>query len=175
VRAAASVIHSDPEILSGTPVFYGTQSRCGSCSSSSAQATVSTSSSMRIPRSAESRRSLRSSWRRTFWPPVRILPDESLPRQLAGLLTGHDVTTVPRAGWAGLRNGELLLRADGEYEVFITGDRGLMYQQNLGHLRLRIVLIVAPDNRVETITALAPLVLQAIQRAQPGQVEQVAG
>ena len=85
------------------------------------------------------------------------------------------MTTVPRAGWAGLRNGELLLRANGEYEVFVTGDRGLMHQQNLGHLRLRIVLIVARDNRVETITALAPLVLQAIQSAQPGQVEQVAG
>ena len=85
------------------------------------------------------------------------------------------MTTVPRAGWAGLRNGELLLRADGEYDVFVTGDRGLMHQQNLGPLRLRIVLIVARDNRVETITALAPLVLEAVLRAQPGQVEQVTG
>jgi hypothetical protein len=57
----------------------------------------------------------------------------------------------------------------------VTGDRGLLHPQNLGRLRLRIVLIVARDNRVETITALAPLVLEAIERVGPGQVEQVTG
>lgn len=57
----------------------------------------------------------------------------------------------------------------------MTGDRGLLHPQNLGRLRLRIVLIVARDNRVETITALAPLVLEAIERVGPGQVEQVTG
>jgi hypothetical protein len=104
---------------------------------------------------------------------VRILLDESVPRQLAALLTPHDVTTVPRAGWAGLRNGELLRRAGAEYDVLVTGDRGFEHQQNLRSLGLRIVLIVARDNRVETITAMAPLVLAAIERAQPGEIEVV--
>ena len=62
--------------------------------------------------------------------PVRVLLDESVPRQLAPLLSSHSVSTVPREGWAGLDNGELLDRAVQRFDVLVTGDQSLQYQQN---------------------------------------------
>ena len=62
---------------------------------------------------------------------MRILLDESLPRKLSQELTGHEVRTVQRLGWAGLKNGELLHRASGKFDILITGDQNLEYQQTL--------------------------------------------
>jgi hypothetical protein len=106
---------------------------------------------------------------------VRVLLDESVPRQLAGRLVGHEVTTVTREGWAGLRNGDLLRRASGTFDVLVTGDQGLEYQQNLSSVRLGIVVVAAANNRVETFLVLAPRILEAIEAVQPGAVVTVAG
>lgn len=101
---------------------------------------------------------------------MRILLDESVPRQLAPLLVGHEVSTVSQEGWAGLKNGALLRRASGRFDVFITGDRGLQHQQNVGSLDFGIVVLAAPNNRVETITAMAGAILAAITEVGPGRV-----
>ena len=53
---------------------------------------------------------------------MRILLDESLPRQLALEISGHQVQTVQKQGWAGLKNGELLRRASADFDVLVTGD-----------------------------------------------------
>jgi hypothetical protein len=106
---------------------------------------------------------------------VRVLLDESVPRQLSGHLGGHEVTTVPREGWAGLSNGDLLRRASETFDVLVTGDQGLAYQQNLSALRLGVVVIAAENNRVETIVGLAARILEAIEAVQPGGVTKVAG
>jgi predicted nuclease of predicted toxin-antitoxin system len=64
---------------------------------------------------------------------MRILLDEQLPRQLAREFHGHDVLTVQQRGWVGLGNGELLQRAAADgFEVFVTADQNLQFQQNLG-------------------------------------------
>ncbi len=81
--------------------------------------------------------------------------------------------TVTAAGWAGLRNGELLQRAVGAYDVFVTGDQSLEYQQNLVALQIAVVVVAAPNNRVETFLALADRILAAIASAQPGVVSRV--
>lgn len=60
---------------------------------------------------------------------MRILLDESLPRDLARDLTGHEVRTVRQAGWTGLGNGELLRRAADQFDVLVTGDRSLEHQR----------------------------------------------
>ena len=75
---------------------------------------------------------------------MRVLLDEQLPRQLARELTGHDVRTVQQQGWAGLRNGELLRRAaeDG-FEVFVTADQNIAFQQNLTGSPLRVIALTA--------------------------------
>jgi hypothetical protein len=105
---------------------------------------------------------------------LRVLLDESVPRQLAGRLEGHEVSTVPRAGWAGLRNGDLLRRAAERFDVLITGDQNLEYQQNLRALPLAIVVVAAPNNRVETFLDLSERILEAIAVARPGTVTRVS-
>jgi hypothetical protein len=79
---------------------------------------------------------------------VRVLLDESVPRQLAARLVGHDVSTVQREGWSGTKNGALLRRAAEVFDAFVTGDRKLEYQQTYSSLDIGIVVILAPDNRV---------------------------
>ena len=58
---------------------------------------------------------------------MRILLDESLPRRLGFELAGHDVSTVQQAGWTGLKNGELLRQAKGQFDVLVTGDQNIQY------------------------------------------------
>lgn len=102
---------------------------------------------------------------------MRVLLDESVPRQLGARLEGHEVSTVAGADWAGLRNGELLRRATGRFDVLVTGDQNLEYQQNLCTLALAIVVVAAPDNRVGT---LSQRILEAIAVARPGTVTRVS-
>jgi hypothetical protein len=83
------------------------------------------------------------------------------------------VSTVPREGWAGLANGELLLEANGRFDILVTGDRNLEYQQDLSVMDLAVVVLMAPNNRVETITAMAPKLLEALQTAKPGRATRV--
>jgi hypothetical protein len=102
---------------------------------------------------------------------MRVLRDEQLPRQLARLLTGHEVRTVQQAGWAGLKNGELLQRAgEGGYEVFVSADQNLTFQQNLRPSGLCVVIVGAASNALEDLQPLVPAILAAIRRAKPGQV-----
>ena len=104
---------------------------------------------------------------------MRVLLDESVPRQLARFLTGHAVSTVPREGWAGLDNGELLDHASERFDVLITGDQGIQYQQNLARLRMGVIVIVAPDNRVRTITAMAPQISAVLGHIDRGELVRV--
>lgn len=75
---------------------------------------------------------------------MRVLLDENLDHALRKLLEPHDVATVTYMGWAGLKNGELLRTAeDGGFDVFLTGDQTLSYEQNLAGRRLAIVALSA--------------------------------
>jgi hypothetical protein len=94
---------------------------------------------------------------------------------LAGHLPGHDVETVPRLGWSGVKNGALLRRASASFEVFVTGDQSLEFQQNLTSISIGIVVVVAKNNRVETFLALASQIVQAIESVKAGGVVRVAG
>lgn len=78
---------------------------------------------------------------------MRLLLDESLPRQLARHLEGHETQTVQRQGWAGLKNGVLLRAAAAEFDVFLTGDQNLQFQQNFAGLSLAVIVLVAFNNR----------------------------
>lgn len=75
---------------------------------------------------------------------MRILFDEQLPRQLVPYLVGHDVRTVQEKSWAGLKNGELLTRAEAAgFSVFVTGDQNLQFQQNISKRSLGVVVLCA--------------------------------
>lgn len=102
---------------------------------------------------------------------MRVLLDESVPRQLATELPGHEVQSVVQAGWAGVQNGDLLRRAvSAGFGVLITMDRNLEHQQNVPRSGLALLVILARDNRVETILALASAMLAALEQARPGLV-----
>jgi predicted nuclease of predicted toxin-antitoxin system len=95
---------------------------------------------------------------------MRILLDESLPRDLGREITGHEVTTVQQAGWAGLENGELLRRSAERFDVLVTGDQNIEYQQNPASLPIPVVILVAANNRIEALRPLIPELLQALAR-----------
>ena len=103
---------------------------------------------------------------------MRILLDESLPRKLTLELPGHDAQTVQKRGWSGLKNGALR-RASQEFEVLLTGDQNLEFQQNLTILPIAVVVMVAVNNRIETLRPLIPGVLAALSTIQPGQLVRI--
>ena len=76
---------------------------------------------------------------------MRVLLDECVPRPLQKLLTGHQVSTVQQAGWGGISNGELLQRAEGQFDAFITADKNLRYQQKLSSRKIGIVELPTND------------------------------
>jgi len=82
-------------------------------------------------------------------------------------LAGYEIRTCYEEGWAALRNGELLVAAEAaQFDVFITADRNLRYQQNLGSRRLAIIEL--PGNRLALIERLVPAIRQALTGATPG-------
>ena len=82
---------------------------------------------------------------------MRVLLDECLPRRLKADLIDHEVRTVQKEGWAGLKNGDLLRVAAGRFEVLLTVDRNIAFQQNLSELSIAVVAIVARSNRLNDL------------------------
>ena len=105
---------------------------------------------------------------------MRVLLDECVPRRLKRELVGHDVRTAPEMGWASKRNGELLALAVGEFEVFLTTDRNLSYQQDLSSFDIAIVVLVGRSNRLEDLRPLVPKLLQALPMAKSREVTTIA-
>jgi predicted nuclease of predicted toxin-antitoxin system len=99
---------------------------------------------------------------------LRILIDESLPQQLKQMVTGHTASTVQDMGWAGLKNGELLSKAESNFDAFLTGDKNLRHQQNLEGLRL--IIFVLPSNRLKVVQALSGRLKDALAIAKPGEI-----
>ena len=97
---------------------------------------------------------------------MTIILDENLPRGLLRILVPHRVTTVQKTGYAGVENGELLAKLEGVYDLFITADKNLRYQQQLTGRRL--ALIELPTNRWPDVRLLGPQILQAVDQCQPG-------
>lgn len=104
---------------------------------------------------------------------MRILLDESLPSKLWLEFPEHEVNTVQRRGWAGLKNGALFKVATEEFDVLLTGDKNIQYQQNLATLPIPIVVLVAVSNRIEALRPLIPQVKALLATVQPGQVVRV--
>ena len=101
------------------------------------------------------------------WYPMRILLDESLPHELAPLIGGHEVSTVRDEGWSGIKNGKLLALAATKFDLFLTADRNLEFQQNLSKLPLAVVVLIARKNRIQDIEPLLPELGQFLNHVQP--------
>jgi hypothetical protein len=93
---------------------------------------------------------------------VKILLDECVPKRQGRLLSDHDVVTTPQAGWAGITNGELLPRASKDFDIFVTVDRNLAFQQNPSNLPLPVVVIHARSNKLRDLAQHVPALQQAL-------------
>ena len=106
---------------------------------------------------------------------MRVLLDECLPRGLKRHLSEHEVRTVPEAGWAGRKNGDLLRAAAGSVDVFVTIDKNMVHQQTLAALPFGVVVLVARSNRLADLLPLVPEMLAALRSVAPGRVLRVGG
>jgi hypothetical protein len=95
---------------------------------------------------------------------VRLLLDECIDRRFAKELTGHYVRTVPQMGWAGIKNGKLLALMETNFEVFLTVDRNLSFQQSLDRLKISVIVLRSKTNRLADLKPLAAKTLAALEK-----------
>ena len=100
----------------------------------------------------------------------RVLLDENLPRKLRRSLAEFSVRTVQEEGWASFRNGELLSRAQHVFDVFLTADRRLQFQQNVSQFNIGVVVIVTVELRLRRIITASGEIKHAVGRVAPGEV-----
>ncbi len=98
---------------------------------------------------------------------MRILLDECVPWPMHTLLVGHDCTTVQKRSWGGIKNGDLLRRAEGEFDLFVTSDQNIRYQQNL--VGRRIPILELSTNDLRRIRAAAAAIQATVAAIQPGE------
>ena len=101
---------------------------------------------------------------------MRILLDECVPKQLKQHLPNHEVRTVTEMGWAGVKNGELLRLAEPEFEVFLTVDQNLRYQQNLFQARIAVAILTVRRTRLRYILPLLPALEKSLQSIRLGEL-----
>lgn len=105
---------------------------------------------------------------------MRLLLDECIDRKLAREFPSYEVKTVPQMGWAGIKNGQLLALAEAEFDVFITVDRNLSFQQNLPQFDIAVIVLQAPSNRLADLRPLAPKILAILSEAAKGQATTIS-
>jgi predicted nuclease of predicted toxin-antitoxin system len=106
---------------------------------------------------------------------MKILIDECVPDELKGTLAamGHECETVRRAGYGSKKNGELLTLAEGCWDVLLTTDRNIKYQQNMTGRSVSILILRANSNRMKDLVPLMPACAEALLSIQPGRVVEV--
>ena len=98
---------------------------------------------------------------------MKILLDECVPWPTFRLLTAHECQPVQRCGWTGIKNGELLKLAEGQFDLLITADQNLRYQQNLQGRKIAILQL--STNKLNRIRAASVLLIDAVQAIRPGE------
>jgi hypothetical protein len=96
---------------------------------------------------------------------LKILLDECTPRVVKKRLPQYPIRTAQEMGWAGIKNGKLLNLAEGQFEVLISTDQNLPYQQNLSGKKLAVIIL--PSNKVPIVAQLIAAIEQALQTIQP--------
>jgi predicted nuclease of predicted toxin-antitoxin system len=99
---------------------------------------------------------------------VRVLLDECVDWRLGRDLISHEVRTARQMGWTTLKNGELLALAAAQFDVFVTVDRNLSFQQDIVSLPIAVVVLQARTNRLADLKPLLPSLLFAIDATPPG-------
>ena len=103
---------------------------------------------------------------------MKLLFDECIPQPLRRRLAEFEISTAQEMGWGRVKNGELLKRAEGVFDVFVTADQQLKYQQNLTGRKLAI--LVLSTNRWPKVKARKPEIIAAIESLRPGDYLELA-
>ncbi len=106
---------------------------------------------------------------------MKVLLDECVPRKLKRELPDHEILTVTERGWSGIKNGNLLALAAPEFDVFLTVDQNLKYQQNLKNFSIAIILLVARNNRFKTLLPLMPEARETLNQITEGDFIRIGG
>jgi predicted nuclease of predicted toxin-antitoxin system len=101
---------------------------------------------------------------------MRILLDECVNPRVKDAFPNHEVQTVKEMGWGGITNGKLMALAQQSFDVFLTVDQNLEYQQNLSRLKLGLVVVAVPDNNIKYFRPIFLELLTAAETVRPGQV-----
>jgi len=101
---------------------------------------------------------------------MKVLLDECLPKKLKREVNGDVVKTVPEMGWASKNNGVLLRLAEQEFDVLLTNDQNLEYQQNLKNFNLAVIVLVAYTNDIQDLKPLMPAANEALKTIQAGEI-----
>jgi hypothetical protein len=105
---------------------------------------------------------------------MKVLLDECIPRKLSGLLSDHECRTAPQEGFSGTKNGELLALAEQSgFQVFLTIDRGLEYQQNLLSRRIAVILVRCKTGPLAELLLKGPEIIKAIASARPASLTKI--
>ena len=106
---------------------------------------------------------------------MRLLIDECLPKKVKFLFkeVGHESETVQEAGFSGKENGELLALAEKTFDVFITIDKNIRYQQNIAGRKIAILVIRTASSDLDDIRPHVPQALAALRSIGPGQIIEV--
>ena len=104
---------------------------------------------------------------------MKLLLDECVVHDLKKDLVGHEVSTVVEAGFSGLENGELLRAAAAEYDVLITVDRNLLFQQNITSLPIAVLLLLASGITYPDLRPLIPQLLAKLSVTRPGEIHRI--
>lgn len=98
---------------------------------------------------------------------MKVFLDECIDWRLSRDIVGHEVKTARQMGWTAIKNGELLALTAAHFDVFVTVDRNLAFQQNLGELQIAVIVLRAKSNRLNDLKPLVPGLLAAVGAAKP--------
>ena len=104
---------------------------------------------------------------------MKVLIDECLPKALKREIDADFVQTVPEAGLASKKNGELLRLAAADFDILLTNDQNMEHQQNLKNVDLAFIVLVAPTNDINDLKPLMPSANQAMKTMKPGEIEYI--
>ena len=104
---------------------------------------------------------------------MKVLIDECLPKKLKRSIEADFVQTVPEAGWASKKNGELLRLAEVDFDVLLTNDQNMEHQQNLKNFNLAFVVLVAPSNDIADLQPLMPSANEALKTIKASEIKYI--
>jgi predicted nuclease of predicted toxin-antitoxin system len=104
---------------------------------------------------------------------VKVLLDECIPKRLAREFSGHEIKHVTQMGWASIKNGRLLALAEKSFDVFLTVDRNLSFQQRVPKYKIAVLVVRSRSNRRSDLLPLVPRILSALPNCKAGQVTTV--